>query len=163
MTTTKSDMLARIKRASDSRDHNEALKAQAAHNRLMAKVIAIKSLATRIADLLDIAIELDEKGFPLGKQAKDWIKPQEFVTEGIEHGIGFYVRNHSHGNGYPKYPYAFGIEGGGYSGYGLEIDREGNIVRGMPDCYGSAEDKMQYVIDHFDDFERKFYEYVKSI
>lgn len=159
----KTEMLERVNNAADARDAELARQEEAKRKRINEKVMAINALGPRIKDMLDVAKEPDAKRFSLGKKASDWIKPQEFVTEGIEHRMGFYVKQNAQGNGWPKHPYAFGIEGGGYSGYGLEIDEKGTIVRGMPSRYGSAEGKMDYVIIHFDEVERKFYDYVESL
>lgn len=166
----KTEILERINKVAERRDTEAKRKADDAHAQLMKKVNAIKALAPRIANMLDIAQSLWENKIRIGKPITEALgmTRSDLTTDGINHTMGFYTdRKKVWGEHWLStecgYPYAFGIEGGGYSGYGLEIDRNGNIVRGMPNRYGTAEDKMQWVIDHFDEFERKFYAYVESL
>lgn len=136
---------------------------------LTEKVNAIKALAPRIRAMLDIAQEWHSKQIHIGNPIKDAIGTRsDLTTDGIHHGIGIYTdRRKVWGRNWFAdgcgYPYAFGIEGGGASGYGLEINAEGEIVRGMPDEYGSAEKKMQYLIDNFDEYEARFYSFANNI
>lgn len=132
------------------------------------KVRAIKALAPRISAILEEAQKLYVSQIHIGTPRKRMIGTNsDLTTDGIEHGLGIYTDRKKAWGGHwfdegCGYPYAFGIEGGGYSGYGLEINAEGEIVRGMPDKYGSAEGKMQYLLDNFDDYEKKFYDFASK-
>lgn len=163
----KTEILERINNVADARDKELARKVEDRRTRLNAKVMAINALGPRIKNMLDIAKTMWERRIPIGHKMPAMIGiHSDLVTDGIDHRLGFYVdskREWSLFDYRTGYPYAFGIEGGGCSGYGLEIDDKGIIVRGMPDRYGSAEDKMDYVIEHFDEFERKFYDYIESL
>ena len=85
----------------------------------------IKALATRIAELIAIAIELCKNNIPLGKREKAVIGyHEEFETNGITHKLGFYFR-YERGE---KYLVGVGIEGGGCCGSDLAINENGIMV-----------------------------------
>lgn len=163
----KKDLLERINKVAETLDTELAREENAKRESLDAKIEAIKALGQRIKDMLEVAQALWAKRIYIGN-AKNGMCAihSDLVTDGVDHRMGFYGdikrawRTHDYRT---AYPYAFGIEGGGYEGYGLEINADGDIVRGMPDRYGSAECKMDFVIEHFDEFERKFCDYVESL
>lgn len=133
----------------------------------------IKALAPRINDMLIVANELFANGISLGKLIKNypWFDKEEFVAEGIHHRLGFIV---VHNGGYKYAPKEIGIYGGGCCGHDFYVDHNGDIVEcgilhfGTNKCceYDPVWDfihKAKQFIDSFDDFEKRFYDYVDTL
>lgn len=129
---------------------------------LNAYVDKIRGFAPRIKDILDIARTMYENRVYIGKPQKATIGYEsEFVTNGITHRLGFYVdvkRTFEHFNEAACFPYAIGIEGGGCSGCGLEVNENGEIVRGISELK-----KLKEFVFEFDAFESEFYNYAESL
>lgn len=126
----------------------------------------IKILAPRIKRLLDVAKKMHELRVYIGEPIKDIIGCRSsFVTDGIRHELGFFVdskRSWEHFNDSAAYPYAFGIKGGGADGCSVEVNEQGEIVRGYQYSYDTIK-KMKKIISEFYEFEERFYGYVESL
>lgn len=164
-----SELLAQISAAGQRQADNLSAQRSAAHDRLMRRVSAIKALAPRIARLLELGQALYDAGLPISPVNGSFTSfgyRAEFITDGINHHLGFYIEPKSERQWFhPELgrPRTIGLEGGGCSGYSLEISAEGEILRGMPTRHGSAEGKMVQFLEGFPDFERDFLAYVESI
>lgn len=166
---SQSELLAQISAAGQRQADTLAAQRSAAHDRLMARVSAIKALAPRIARLLEVGQALYDAGLPISPtNGASWEVNHkcQFITDEISHHLGFYIVPKSERQWFhPELgrPRAIGLEGGGCSGYGLEISAEGEILRGMPNKFGSAEGKMVDFLNGFPTFERDFLAYVESL
>ena len=129
------------------------------------KVIA---LAPRIKKLMEIAKAMLASDVPFGKRTKDMIGyDEEFITDGIKHHLGFYfefAKDNSPLIG-------IGIKGGGCCGRNLAVDVNGNMVVKIDPYYHSYQydgywdycHKCKELLNNFDGFERRVYEYVESL
>lgn len=154
----KTEMLEKINRAADENNQKEARKAEEERRRHTAIINAVKKLAPRIADMLDIAQHLYRKGIPIGKERTlhGMRHSDEFVSSWWSHNLGFcYDRSRKP---YEEYPIWFGFINGGACGEDLCVDKDGNIVKGR-----AKDMDMQRMLEQFDEFERKFYDYVESL
>jgi hypothetical protein len=99
-----------------------------------------------------------------------------FETNGIDHNLGFYFeyekgygRSFSHRLGV----LGIGIAGGGCCGSDIMIDRNGDIIKNpldyviglwtSLDAYNDFCGKTSRFLKEFDEFERKFYDYVDNL
>lgn len=166
---SQSELLAQISAAGQRQADTLSAQRAAAHNHLMARVSAIKALAPRIARLLELGQALYDARLPISPVNGSFTSfgyRAQFITDGVNHHLGFYIAPNSERLWFhPELgrPRAIGLEGGGCSGYGLEISADGEILRGMPTCYGSAEGKMDAFLRDFPAFERDFLAYVESL
>ena len=131
----------------------------------------IKALAPRLADLMAIAAELCRNDIPLGKRTRGitGFSEDEFETDGIKHGLGFYFR-YEKGKGYLI---GVGIKGGGCCGNNLAVDSNGNIIVNPLErvfgcwtydkAYSDFVGKCNGFLKRFDDFERRVNEYVDNL
>ena len=130
----------------------------------------LKQLAPRINELMRLAGELLKNDIPLGRRQEQHFGYQdEFVTEGIYHRLGFYIK---YKDGY-NYLIGIGIEGGGCCGNDLVVDNNGTITENPIDekharwYYNKAyEDfchKCQEFLGGFDKFEKKVFDYVDNL
>lgn len=154
----KTQMLERINRAADENNKKEARKAEDERRRHTAIINAVKKLAPRIADMLDIAQHLYNKNIPIGKKRTlhGMQHSDEFVSSWWNHNLGFCYDSCKRPR--VEYPMWFGFINGGAYGEDMCVDREGNIVRGSHKYRN-----MQIMLEQFDEFERKFYDYVESL
>lgn len=131
---------------------------------------ALNALAPRLHDLMDVALALWRNKIPLGKvTGHNWLEYDvEFMSEGIHHRIGF-IGKPGPGGDLNREPIGFGIVGGGVCGRTLFIDTDGNLDASSRDYYlhdfpnYRELQKAKDFISGFDDFERRFYEYVDSL
>ena len=100
----------------------------------------------------------------------------EFLTDHIDHRVGFYVKHpyfDAPGRDYTLTGYFGKANGGACGNYDLMIDRDGNVKRYPFDMYGSSDirykrmrdgylDDLKKVADKFDDFEKRFFEYATN-
>lgn len=131
---------------------------------------AFKNLAPRISDLIKICTCLLENNISIGIRTKDIIGyNEEFVTDGVRHGLGFYFR---YNNG-TRTLIGIGIEGGGACGHDLAVDENGNIVVNplnkviglwtYDDAYNDFYRKCQRFFEYFDSFEKRVFDYVDNL
>ena len=154
----KIEMLERINRAADENNQKKAREAEYERKRRTAIVCAVKKLAPRIADMLDIAQHLYNKNIPIGKKRtlSGMQHSDEFISSWWSHNLGFCYDSCKRPR--VEYPMWFGFINGGACGEDMCVDREGNIVKGHHK-YGD----MQRMLERFDEFERMFYDYVESL
>lgn len=154
----KTEMLERINKVAETRNAEAIRKATAQQEHFNTKVKAIRALAPRIADMLDIAQHLYNKNIPIGKKRTLHVMPHsdEFVSSWWSHNLGFCYDSCKRPR--VEYPMWFGFINGGAYGEDMCVDREGNIVRGRHKYRD-----MQIMLEQFDEFERKFYDYVESL
>lgn len=128
----------------------------------------IKALAPRIAELIAIAVELNKNNIPFGKKTKDIIGyKEEFVTEGINHRLGFYFTYENS----KKYLVGVGISGGGCCGRDLAVNEYGKMVKHPNPYYQSYQyygftdycKKCRQFLENFDDFEKRVNDYVDNL
>ena len=167
---SQSELLAQISAAGQRQADALSAQRSAAHERLMRRVSAIKALAPRIRLLIQLGQALYEAKLPIspvrGSGYTSMNHKCDFITDGINHHLGFFIEPKSERQWFhPELgrPCAIGIEGGGYSGFGLVVSPDGEILRGMPNQFGSAEGKMVEFVQGFDAFERDFLAYVESV
>lgn len=110
----------------------------------------IKALAPRLAELKKVADALTMSNIPFNK----------FITNGLSHQVGFFEPRGFHREPKEKLPCAFGIMGGEWNGEDFEIDFDGNIISNNS---RKKIREMEEVLSKFNDFEKKFYEYVDSL
>ena len=129
---------------------------------------AIKSLASRLAELIKIGDALIENGISFGKRTKAIIGyDEEFITNGITHKLGFYFK-YSKDNS-PMI--GIGIKGGGCCGRDLAVNKEGDMVVKIDPHYHSYMyfgfndycNKCKQFLENFDEFEKRVYEYVDNL
>ena len=128
----------------------------------------IKALAPRVAELMTIAIELMNNNIPLGKKTKGSIGyKEEFVTEGINHRLGFYFTYENR----KKYLVGVGIIGGGCDGLDIAVNENGTMVKHPDPYYQSCQyfgyndycNKCSRFLKNFDDFEKRVNDYVDNL
>lgn len=129
----------------------------------------LKNLAPRINELMSLARELLKNDIPLGKRIKDIVYKDEFVTEGIYHKLGFYIK---YENGF-SYLIGVGIKGGGCRGNDLAVDSNGTIIENPLDersirwhddsAYVDFCGKCREFLGGFDEFEKKVFDYVDNL
>lgn len=138
---------------------------------------AFKTLSPRINKVWDVANALRHNGFKLGDEDCNGLG--NFETDGIYHRLGFYYKGNPYWGLIPID--GFGIQGGGCDGSSVYMDRYANIFWcggildvntinnldyrvSIPayDC-GHINGKLVKILNGFDEFERKFYEYAESV
>lgn len=156
---TLDERLKRISDAADRAKREEKEKADAFTEKVKATRKAIKDLAPRVRDIIDVATQMHNHGISIGK----------FVSNGIYHTLGLMVE---YGTGYPeRKPLGIGIEGGGYAGCDFVVGREGYLIGPQQTKDGYYYDvnteeslaKGERFLKEFDHFEQTFYEYVDSL
>lgn len=128
----------------------------------------IKKLYPRIKDLYEI----------IQRTAELKIKNGNFFTDGISHNIGFYfdkfvvgniISNHNN-NCYSPKKY-FGIQGGGCCGEDLRINVEDGSISYVAHNTNIDMDITKYysiyymksIINEFDNYEKKVYDYIQNL
>lgn len=154
----KTELLEKINKVADARDAEAVRKENAKREKQKAIVSAIKTLAPRISDMLDIAQHLYAKGISIGpKRTLHGSKhSDEFISSWWSHNLGFCYDRYNRLR--VEYPMWIGFINGGACGEDMFVDREGNIVKGHHK-YGD----MQIMLERFDEFEHMFYDYVESL
>ena len=171
------ERIAKINKIAEEKEQARFEAANALAQHIADLLGTIKSFAPRMHDLMDVAMALYEKGIPLGKVTDRTSGYVEFVTNGWFHNIGFVaavrINGHIPGRG-QHLPIGFGIAGGGCAGESLEINKDGELeflhrpfgkpagVSGRPWERKDIE-HLEDFVNGFDDFERRFYEYVDSL
>lgn len=144
------------------------------------KILALeekmRSLAPRLDAMFKVAEALSDNGFWMGGKSHWNQSAPDFLTDHIDHRVGFYAGHpyfDSPGRDYTLTGY-FGIANGGACGdYDLEIDRNGNVQRWDFSKYSSSDARykrmrrdyladLSRVVEKFDVFESAFYEYAKN-
>lgn len=177
------DIIKKIQEKGQQLKNEKQSKLNMERNEVLEKVNKIKKLGPRIENLWDICQSLIDNGFHLGKVRIDCgFEYDEFITDGIFHGLGFLViRNSIEG---------FGVCGGGCCGTSAFVNREGVLGFYMDNqlCTETIDDfawlsngdnyapskgklyqdkgfvrKLDKIINEFDNFESKVMEYVNSI
>lgn len=126
----------------------------------------IKALSPRITDLITVANVCGENGICLGKEPSNLEAP-EFVTEGINHRLGFYDAKQNPYKGIGSYNRlritGIGYAGGGCCGENFLVDSEGNIYEGWTHKSETIIRKMKLFLDEFDSFETDFYHFIDQL
>ena len=164
----KTEAIETINRAAEKRDNINELDAKNQSDVFNEYQKQIKALAPRIKDMLDIAREMWLKRIPIGDKEPCIIGClSSLFTDGIDHRLGFFANRSREWRALDlrtAYPYNFGIEGGGYAGCGLEIDEDGNVIRGgVGKWYEPQLGKIRSLLTNFDKFEQSFYNYINSL
>lgn len=133
-------------------DAKTAKEKETKNNHLRKLLSQIKSISSRIDDLLEIAEALSLNNFELGRK-------NEFRASGMNHNLGFYVEPPK--NDY-KIPLGIGIEGGGYDGLDFVVGYGGELAKDIPN-YEDKVNKCERFLKYFDEFEMNFYAYVDSL
>lgn len=165
------NLINHIRNAAKTRDENIQDARDAFARRCQNVQKEMKALAPRINTLLEVANELDSNGFHCGQiESRGVIGSQcaEFLTDGLEHGLGFFTKENPLNGRFPYQPYAIGYEGGGYNGYRFVVHKDGEVDFHFSDSPRYDNREMQLKKAHcflrqFDDFEKRFFDYVKSI
>lgn len=154
----KTEILERINRVANERDAEKTRKNEEEFRRRLAIVNAVKKLAPRISDMLDIAQHLYKNGISIGPKRSLHGSPHsdEFVSSWWWHNLGFCYDSSIRPR--VEYPMWIGFINGGACGEDMFVDRDGNVVKGRHK-YGD----MQIMLERFDEFERMFYDYVESL
>lgn len=161
---TKEEMMAKIANAREKADKE----AEDERNNLLAKMADVRdsfrALAPRIKQLLDVAKEMQRNGFTLGQMKGYPTAFPEFETDWWNHKLGFFCTDNDVRPRRRKNAYAIGCMGGGACGEDLKIDENGEVVSGIWESRGKWKyHEIQYVLREFNDFERRFYDYVESL
>ncbi len=115
-----------------------------------------KALYPRIKYLLDLANECIANDIEIGQiMSKDYRtdyyeKPNYFLTDGWAHHLGFYSQGGA--------IVAIGKEGGGACHYHVAITENETIVDGEDGFV-----TLEYILDKFDSFEKRFLDYIDSL
>lgn len=121
----------------------------------------IKALAPRFEDLMDVAAELKCNGFTLGKRVPVGgcgFLYEEFLSNGIDHRVGFFTHNGA--------IIGFGIQGGGCNGEHVVWNVRGEYIQHLSEKDWNdytIKQKLDKFLNNFEDFEKRFYEYVDSL
>ena len=125
---------------------------------------AIKALAPRLTELMQIGDALIKNGISFGKRTGYY---EEFITNGLSHRLGFYFK-YSKDNS-PLI--GIGIKGGGCCGRNLAVNEKGDMVVKIDPNYHSYKysgfndycNKCKQFLKDFDSFEKRVYEYVDNL
>ena len=184
MATTES----RIKRINSTRkslDEMANLKEEIANKKVEEYKTAIERLQPRLEEMFKVADEMVKNNIHFGKRIGSitGMESDEFETDRINHGIGF-VFSYEQGRGgtfhfggdaikYRTAVIGIGIEGGGWCGEDIIVNRMGNIIknpmdivvglRGKEEARSDFFGKAESFLKKFDGFEQRFYDYVDSL
>jgi hypothetical protein len=138
----------------------------------------IKALESRIKEIMVVADEMVKNKIRFGGA---WIHlgmehGDIFETNGITHQLGF-IFEYQKGRG-RDFPYrlsvvGIGIQGGGCDYQDIVVDRNGDIIKNplnhvigcwtQLNAYNDFCNKTSRFLKEFDEFERKFYDYVDNL
>lgn len=158
---TTEDRISAIARFASARNEKAQKEAEDRIERIEKLRGRIRALAPRIGTLLDVAEACYQNSVQLGPLSGDYPK---FVTDGISHGVGFFVRGNAHrycGTPQKCEPFAVGIMGGGCDGEDFMVSREGEIEKGLRKP--NIERVMGEFLAKFDNFEDGFFSYIDNI
>ena len=171
------DRLERIKAARAAMDAQAIAEMQKKSDKVARLTNAIKGLSGRLGEMMKVAdcmvanrMSFGGTWYTLGMPHGD-----NFETNGIKHGIGFvfdYTRGWRDKNNRIAVV-GIGIEGGGCCGNDIIIDRDGDIIKNPLDhvigcwtkenAYFDFCSKAAEFLKGFDEFEKKFYDYVDNL
>ena len=142
----------------------------------------VRSFAPRMKDLLKVGQALYENGIPLGPYDESVPGYRDdnsriFVSNGWSHRTGFIIAYRINGHipsRTQQYPIGFGIIGGGCAGEDLTFNADGELEwlnrpfghpAGCSDRPWGPKDTqhLERFVAEFDEFERRFYEYVDGL
>ena len=172
------DRLERIKAARAAMDAKAIAEIQKKNDKVARLTNAIKALSGRLAEMMKVADCMVENRMSFGGT---WYScgmayGDFFETNGIKHGIGF-VFQYESGRGRNVNNrvgvIGIGIEGGGCCGNDIVIDRDGDIIKNPLDhvigcwtkenAYYDFCSKANEFLKGFNEFEKKFYDYVDNL
>ena len=150
------------------RRKDEAIKKELAKKNekeiLLAKIC---NKAEVITSLIDTANACVRNGIHLGKFVGSLKHPQ-FVTDGIDHHLGFVISNTHYPEHY-KNPHpmigglatSIGYEGGGWNGGNFYVDGNGDVISGLEHkrFFELAKDFLSEI----DKFAEEFYAYIDNL
>lgn len=164
------NLIDRIAQAAQDREDAKVIESQKKAEDFFSCIEKIKALGGRIAKMWDIAQALLNNGFGIGDRKSYWNGSyNELETEGWFHRLGFYV-DYGRVTG-------FGVCGGGVYLESVFANRDGEVYINMNKAhyntysntyatvwdYPHYREVMHYIIDNFDDYERKFYDYAERV
>lgn len=164
------NLIDRIAQAAQDRDDAKVIESQKKAEDFFACIEKIKALGGRIAKMWDIAQALLDNGFRIGDRKSYWNGSyNELETEGWFHHLGFYVNNGR--------VTGFGVCGGGVNLESVFANRNGEVYINMNKAhyntysetyytaweYPHYREVMHRIIDRFDEYERKFYDYAERV
>jgi hypothetical protein len=174
----KTDRLEKIRATRALMDAQAIAEENRKNNEVKRYTDAIKALKDRINEMIVLADAMVENKISFGG---DYVSNglrfgDNFEIDGIDHRLGF-VFEYQTGRGrdinYRLRTLGIGIEGGGYDGYDILIDRNGDIIknplkyaiglRAKEDAYHDFCNKAKRVLQAFDGFEQKFYNYIDNL
>lgn len=132
----------------------------------------VESFSPRMKELMKVARSLRANRIPLGKYSAYLGSSPQFVSDAINHRVGFIVDSNPFWNRDVLNPVGFGIIGGGACGNDIQFNEDGKLCEvfrdnGMPGKFGVWGDmdirNLEDFVGGFDEFERKFYEYVDNL
>ena len=145
------------------KEHN---KKEEEYNKIIQK---IKELTPKIKELTKIYSFCEENNFEID---------DKFISNGMTHELGFY-RDINNTNPLVSSKNSLAIQGGGWSGYGIIVNINGQIFpytdndssyEDISEIYNlymadkkSIKEKLKQFIDNFDKFEKAFYDYIDNI
>ena len=150
-----------------ARKEQEAREAKVAH--IFALLTKVESFAPRMRELMKVARSLRANRIPLGKYNSYRQTAPEFVSDGIDHRVGFIVNSNPFWNQSTLNPVGFGVIGGGACGNDVQFNEDGKLCEvykdnGMPGPWTDGDIRnLERFVGGFDEFERKFYEYVDNL
>lgn len=156
---TTQERIAKIDKLATERDRKIEDERVAKAKRIFSLLTKVESFAPRMRELMKVARSLRANLIPLAPQ---------FVSEGIEHRIGFIVSG-SFWHRETLNPEGFGIIGGGAFGNDIQFNEDGKLCElvkdnGMPKSWTDSDSwNLNRFVSGFDEFERKFYEYVDNL
>lgn len=89
-----------------------------------------------------------------------FLEVPEFQTDSWAHHLGFFINTHNNRTRNVEY---IGMAGGGASGESIKVNTKGVVVGEIDDDILDFKFKCEYFLKNFDDFEKRFYEYVDSL
>lgn len=155
------DRIEKIRLAAQKRDNEVENERQRIARLVADRMAKVKALAPRFNDLMAVAAELKGNGFTLGKRVPVGgcgFLYEEFLSNGIDHRTGFFRHQ--------GVIIGFGIEGGGCDGADVIWDINGDYIQYLSEDKWNdytIRQKLDKFLDNFDDFERRFYEYVDNL
>jgi hypothetical protein len=132
---------------------------------------AVKSLAPRISELMEVAQEMINQGINFPTYGNGSFVYEHFVTDGVNHKLGFVFNGSRRDRTAVK---GIGIRGGGCDGHSLMVDKNGLITvnpldEGIeyPWMREHADwvffDKTKRFLEAFDKFESDFYDFIDNL